>query len=122
MAEVLVPAVDGRGRDGGRGRGDFGPATERGCFSLSESTASDGDSDGLAVDNERTRLGPPCQRKEDASPSVAKVRHANRRIGTGQRGERIPDLERGRTRNRAGGARSARGIRLNTVGVGLNTD
>ena len=113
VAAVLVLVVDdGRdGRDGGRGgRGDFDPATERGRFSLSESRMSDGGSGGLAVDKERARLCPPCQREEAASPSVAKVRHANRRIGTGQRGERTPDLERGRIRNRAGGARSARGL------------
>jgi hypothetical protein len=63
--------------------GDVDPAIERVCFSLSESKAAE---ELVVVDNSRTTLG-PCQREEgDASASVAKVRHANRRIDAGQRG------------------------------------
>jgi len=115
-ASVFVALVD----DGDRDDRDVDPAIERGCFSLPESRVADGL---VVVDNERTTLG-PCQReeaREDASASVAKVRHASRRIDAGpsqrtrerelrEKDSRM-DLERGNIRsNRAAEARSARGL------------
>ena len=78
------------------------PAIERNCFSLSESRVADGL---VVVDNERTTLGPsPCQREEegDASASVAKVRHASRRIDAGQRGGERTRNSGNREKNRLG--------------------
>jgi hypothetical protein len=82
-ASVFVALVD----DGG---GGVDPAIERGCFSLSGSRVADGlVVVVVVVDNERATTLGPCQReeaREDAGASVAKVRHASRRIDAGQRG------------------------------------